>query len=391
MSDTGKTFLLAILLVAFVVVGSLISASLWGGKSEALPEIKEIVVDGQMTLDEFSHTNNIPRPVMKKIFDLKSPADLQKKLDSFGMSPEMIREKVRKALVLGAEESSKNWFKIPLKFALWLIFLIAAFVMMRKRLITPGKRKYLYLAAAAIFGVILGSDPGAMGTVKDAIHLYGTERVIFPPRMIALSVFLLTVLLANKFICSWGCQAGVLQDLIFRLARNSKDTKGLFRQYKPSFAFTNTVRVIFLAAFVIVAFLWGVDIIDPIDPFKIYKPAVLGVVGAVFIAILLIASLFVYRPWCHFFCPFGLVGWVVEKISIFRVKVNYDTCIACGACEKACPSTVMGAILHRDRVIPDCFSCATCMNVCPTDSISFAAGKRSRPPQDHFDRKKKDD
>jgi hypothetical protein len=79
----------------------------------------------------------------------------------------------------------------------------------------PRLRPGLYLAAVAVFGVILGSDPGPMGTVKDAIVLFGAKRVVFPPRMVALTLFLLMVLLANKFICAWGCQAGTLQDLIF--------------------------------------------------------------------------------------------------------------------------------------------------------------------------------
>ncbi len=69
-----------------------------------------------------------------------------------------------------------------------------------------------------------------MGTIKDAIALFGAKGVIFPPRMIALTVFLLLVVLANKFICAWGCQVGTLQDLIFRLNRNKLDTKGSLRQ-----------------------------------------------------------------------------------------------------------------------------------------------------------------
>ncbi len=192
------------------------------------------------------------------------------------------------------------------------------------------------------------------------------------------------VLVANKFICSWGCQAGVLQDLVFRLNRNERDTKGIFRQYKPSFLMTNTFRVLFLGIFTLAAFLWSVDIIEFVDPFKIYKPMALGVSGMVFVALLLMASLLIYRPWCHLFCPFGLVGWLVEKISLFKIRVNYDSCIACEACSKACPSTVMDAILKQDRVVPDCFACANCIDVCPTDSVSLAAGKRDKPPAGKF-------
>ncbi len=224
--------------------------------------------------------------------------------------------------------------------------------------------------------------------MKDAIHLYGSARGIYPPRMIALAVFLMIVFLANKYICAWGCQAGVLQDLIFHLNRTDKNRPILGRQFKASFFMTNTVRVAFLTVFGIRAFGWGTDIIEPIDPFGIYKPLHLGLVGATGIGIILVASLFVYRPWCHFFCPFGLVGWCVEKISRVRISVDYDTCIACGKCAMACPSTVMGAILRRDkRTIPDCFACYTCRDACPTSSIRFTGRKRTLPPAGHFQEK----
>jgi len=258
---------------------------------------------------------------------------------------------------------------------------------MRKSRITPKKRKSIYIASIMIFGVALGSDPSAMGTVKDAITLYASKGVIFPPRMIALSVFLLMVLIANKFICAWGCQAGVLQDLIFRLNRNDPDTKGILRQYKPSFAATNTIRILFFGSFTLAAFLWSADIIAFMDPFKVYKPAALGAAGMGFVLLLLGASLFIYRPWCHLFCPFGLVGWIVEKVSIFKIKVNYDTCISCQACAGACPSSVMNAILKQEHVIPDCFACANCIGVCPTNSVFLGAGRRQPPPCGKFPEK----
>ena len=43
--------------------------------------------------------------------------------------------------------------------------------------------------------------------------------------------------------------------------------------------------------------------------------AALGAIGIGFVGLILASSLFIYRPWCHFFCPFGLVGWLVEKIT----------------------------------------------------------------------------
>lgn len=224
-----------------------------------------------------------------------------------------------------------------------------------------------------------------MGTIKDTIVMFGEYKTFFLPRLISLSIMLLLVILANKSICVWGCQFGTLQDLMFRLNRR-EEQKPVFKQFKVPFVISNSIRIVFFVFFTVIALIWAFDIIASIDPFKIFNPLVMGVIGIVFVAFILILSLFVYRPWCHLFCPFGLVGWIFEKVSIFKIKVNYDKCIACGNCEKAFPSTTMGAILRDKKVIPDCFSCGSCMESCPTNAISFSMGIRKHPPKGKFDK-----
>jgi len=371
-------------LVIAVVLLSFAASGLWQGKSEKIEDAPPLVFRDGMTIAEFGRANELPNTVLQKAFQLQGKEDLERKLEASKLSRAEITERINRSRTLEAEYESKNWVKIPLKFALWLLFLASVFVLMRRKMITAGLRKILYLTAIAVFGLLLGSDPSPMGTVKDAIALYGAKGVIFPPRMIALTIFLLLVFLANKFICSWGCQLGTLQDLIFRVNRNHRDTKGILRQYHPPFLWSNAIRIAFFLLFTAAAFAWATDLIEPIDPFKIYKPAAISIGGGIFLALILIAALFVYRPWCLFFCPFGLVGWLLEKVSLFKITVNYETCIGCRSCEKACPSTVMGAILKQDRVVPDCFVCGVCIETCPTDSIRLTAGKRSRPPMGKF-------
>ena len=76
------------------------------------------------------------------------------------------------------------------------------------------------------------------------------------------------------------------------------------------------------------------------------------------------------------------MGWLGEKISIFKIKVDYENCPKCDACVKVCPSTAMDAILYRDKVIPDCYACGACMDICPTDAIQFGTGHRERPTKE---------
>ena len=366
-----------IALLAMTVVLSHLSNKAWGDRAETLPRTEALTITDTMTVTDFIKANDIPISVAKEAFSLKSSQDLQKKLISVAPVGD-IKTKISKAMALHHEESSKNWVKIPLKFGLWFLFLGLIFYLLRHHSLAPSTRKWLYLAALIIFGVILGADPSPMGTIKDAIALYGAQGVIFKPRIVALSIFLTTVIIANKFICGWGCQLGVLQDLVFRLNRNEADSKGITRQYKPPFVLSNGIRILFFIIFSSFALLWATDIIALADPFKVFKPSLLSKTGWLFLAFLLTTSLFIYRPWCQFFCPFGLLGWLAEKTSLFRIRVNQETCTHCEACATACPSTAMAAILSQDRLLPDCFACGSCINACPTSSISFNLAASTR-------------
>ena len=387
-SNKIKVAIQFILLVGFVVALSLISTTGWRDKPEKIPRPQSLLYQNDMTLTEFAQKNSLPNPVLKNIFHFETKQDLQKKLSDFNLSHEEISLRINKELALYAENESKNWIKILIKFSLWIVFLLVVFNLLRKARINPKVRKILYLVAIILFGIIMGSDPNPMVPVKDTITLLGVKGVIFPPRIIALTIFLIMAFIANKFICSWGCHLGTFQDLIFRFNRNPKDTKNIIKQYKLPFIVSNSIRIGFFVIFILIAFLWAYDIIEIIDPFKVFKPAKLGIVGGVFIGGVFLASLFVYRPWCHLFCPFGLVGWFVEKVAVFKINVNYETCKACETCARVCPSTAMDAILKQKKVIPDCFACGSCIDICPTDSIKFQAGKRNVPPVDKFRDKK---
>ncbi len=380
------TVVIFIGLIVLVVGLSFLSGEIWSEKPEKLPKADALVVEKGMTLGQFGEANGLPNQALKEIFGLQTKSDRDNTLERYG-TPEQVSALVLKKMALASEHASKNWIKILVKFCLWVVFLVSVFLIAKGRKVTPRLRKGMLLAAVLVFGVALGSDPSPMGTVKDAIHLYGAAGAIFPPRMIALTVFLVLVFLVNKYICAWGCQVGTLQDLIFHLNRTDKLKAVLGRQVKLPFVLTNTIRIVFLALFTVAAFMWGLDLIEPVDPFKLFNPGHVVPGGGIFIGVLLVAALFVYRPWCHLFCPFGLVGWLVEKISRVRVSVDYETCIACQKCAAACPSTVMGAILRRDtKTIPDCFACYTCRDVCPTGSIRFSAERLTMPPAGHFDK-----
>ncbi len=113
------------------------------------------------------------------------------------------------------------------------------------------------------------------------------------------------------------------------------------------------------------------------NPFDLFNFDIETVSVGATIVVALVVSFGFYRPFCQFVCPFGFLSWLLERVSIFRVKIDRSRCTDCGACVSACP---LDAAKDRvaGKVFPaDCFSCARCLNVCPVDAIGYGlVGKK---------------
>lgn len=306
--------------IALTVIFSLFITSTFR-VSEVKEEFpKQLIISESMTISQIAETNKIKTSSLREALGIQEDRDLSKTISELGIEENVARDRITKKMNLEAEAVSKNFALIIAKFILWILFMLLAFIFLRKGTVSDRFRNYMLLAAVIIFGVFLGSDPNSMSTITDMVSAYAIKGIIFPPRIVGLSVFLLFVFLANKIICGWACHFGALQDFIFRLNRDSNGNKGVFKQFKVPFAISNIIRMVFFGTFILAAFLWSANIVEIINPFNIFDPGKLSIIGIVFISAVLVSSLFIYRPWCHFFCPFGLVGWVVEKFSRYKIK-----------------------------------------------------------------------
>jgi polyferredoxin len=129
----------------------------------------------------------------------------------------------------------------------------------------------------------------------------------------------------------------------------------------------------FLFMFGIVGGRKGFVIYHYLNPFNLFNLDFETFSILLTIVIVLLLSFITYRPFCQFICPFGLVSWVVERFSIFRVQVDKKKCIQCGACIKACPLEAAEGRVNGKKMPADCFSCARCLNVCPVNAIQYKA------------------
>ncbi len=249
------------------------------------------------------------------------------------------------------------------------------------------------------------------------LFMFGMVRgVIFPGLLAGFLGIIIPSLIGRKLFCGWVCPLGALQDLTNKIP---------FRwRYKNfSFLLFNSVRMTLLAFFFLTFFavrnhiLWlsekveadaTSDIWIGFSSFNIYESVnffelfhqmsyiydrtielITGMISFeiwydmisvdveimffVMIGILLIASLFLYRPFCYSICPIGAVTWLLEKIAPFRVRVDLNKCTSCGVCEKVSPCPTIKPLYQgaSEMTLPDCTSCGECLNSCPVDAISF--------------------
>jgi polyferredoxin len=153
-------------------------------------------------------------------------------------------------------------------------------------------------------------------------------------------------------------------------------------KWEPPFWLSNTVRILAFLGLLGGLIVAGMDWIGIIDPFLIFSFNITWAIG-LFSATLLVAALFVYRPWCRFLCPFGLVGWLLEQVSLMRPRLNRDVCKECQLCVKACPSGAMGDFYEGNTLHADCFACGACIETCPQEeALAWRTKARRRSEAD---------
>ncbi|MCP4651894.1 MAG: 4Fe-4S dicluster domain-containing protein [Candidatus Omnitrophica bacterium] len=284
-------------------------------------------------------------------------------------------DEVRHALEHIKEES--NPLRDVLKYILWSIWLsfILIVVLQQKRI--KKIRIITLLFSVFLFGVILGATPNPMESIVKLFKLFnGMEG---DPKVLAMSFLLFTLfsLIGSKFICSWGCQLGALQESIFNIPIFKKKYA-----FKMPFFISLSVRLVLFTAFIFLLFGIGYRVVHGIknfviyhhvNYFKIFNLHDLATIALYTLPILFVVSLFIYRPFCQFICPFGLYSWLLENIAFKKIKIIEDKCIKCTKCVEACPTQAMKEIYEKKRkhFLPDCWSCGACMEACPTDAIEY--------------------
>jgi polyferredoxin len=76
--------------------------------------------------------------------------------------------------------------------------------------------------------------------------------------------------------------------------------------------------------------------------------------------IIVIISIFVYRPFCRLACPYGALLSLAAIKGKFKLRRN-ENCINCKKCSEVCPTNEAG----WTNLKQECYMCNRCQKACP--------------------------
>lgn len=220
-----------------------------------------------------------------------------------------------------------------------------------------------------------------------ALLLTGQMPAMHAAGMLLLIAFLAASWIFRKSFCGWLCPVGTISEYLWRLGRQT--FRRNFRLPRWFDIPLRGLKYLLLALFLyavgsmsvpaIHAFLDGpYGIVADVKMLNFFR--YLGMGGAIVLALLVIASVFVQNFWCRYLCPYGALMGIVSMASPLRIRRDPDACIDCAKCAKACPSA-----LPVDKLITiksaECIGCLQCVADCPAaGALYLSAPRRKRVP-----------
>ncbi|WP_245612772.1 4Fe-4S binding protein [Kosmotoga pacifica] len=217
-------------------------------------------------------------------------------------------------------------------------------------------RKILIIVSIAILGFLFGGVLCPISTVQNVLFKYETAYLL---------MFLIPIvvsLIFGRVYCGYVCPFGGMQDLLYINKYSKKVPDKADKLFKY-------LKYIILAIAVIAALSTG-RVYSDLTPFKSLFTFDLAVTGIIITVVFAILSIFIYRPFCKYFCPYGALMAIASKFSIFKVKKN-DSCVDCNLCLKKCPMNAMEA---PGKISGECIVCGECCHACPKNSLTIKSG-----------------
>lgn len=238
------------------------------------------------------------------------------------------------------------------------------------------------------------SCPGALGSCP-----VGALQSLAAGYSRTLSLYIIGLLtavgaLGGRFVCGWLCPFGLVQELVYR---------GKHRQLPR---LLEKGKFVVLGLTVLLPFFWR-DITGLSEPYFCkficpagtlaggiplvsMNPGLAALVGWLFswkllvLALVLIAAVYYWRPFCRLLCPLGAFYGLLNHLSIWQLRLDKSSCINCAACARACKATLKPQVQQNSSA---CVRCLECVKVCPTQALTFTAPTPKLPTDAPIKRK----
>lgn len=241
-----------------------------------------------------------------------------------------------------------------------------------KTVCVPGLNCYSCPAASGACPI--GSFQSVVGSSKFSFSYYITGFLI-----------LLGVLL-GRFICGFLCPFGWLQELLHKIPTKKLSTKKLKPLTYLKYIIL-AVMVVLLPAIIVsdvgigdpffCKYLCPQGVLEGAIPLSAVNAGIRAALGSLFtwkLAVLLtvvVLSVLFFRPFCKWICPLGAFYALLNKVSLFQMKVDKNKCVSCGKCARVCK---MDVDVTKTPNHTECIRCGMCISTCPTDAVQFRYG-----------------
>ncbi len=352
--------------VVFIVAGSIAVQ----GKRLVEDRTAAVVYVPHRTLNDLARDNGVLPEEFRYSLRYEMPkaesVNLFLPADKSGVSETDFRR-----AIVRARENENPWRYI-VRFLLWALLLAAVILWIMRQRKAATIRRWALVGVWFLFGVWLGVSPNPLESFVAFFQWLALRQggaVLIVGTLILLAVLSVW---GAKLLCGWGCPFGALQETLFYF-------RVLPRKYEFHFPFwlSLVIRVLVLAAFAILllggwTILGQTNLYEPVNGFKIFRFPQLTREILYSLAVFGVLSIFMFRPFCQLVCPFGLLAWLLEKVAVYRIRLDSKRCTHCLKCVKACPTQAMKRIYENKTFLPpDCWSCGECIEACPARALSY--------------------
>ena len=231
-------------------------------------------------------------------------------------------------------------------------------------------RTPLLFLSAIILGFYLGGCPEPVGT---PFYLISGGQTLFGTALILFTIPVVLTFIVGRAFCGWICPLGAVQELIHRKESPLRCYHGLPRSIDRPLKW---LKFLVLIYFGYLSWVSSSNAFSKHEPFKTLFNLSGSSLSLWILALLLLLSIFISRPFCRYVCPLGAILKIAGKLSYFKIKLDESSCVECGLCTKegVCP---VGAIECRpDSKKPiidngECIACLECKYTCRKSAIKL--------------------